>query len=132
MLAAKPLPAALRAMIQLVTAETGLRSSADVPKDVPDRFIRVRRVGGSQDDLGIISSPRFTFEVYAREIGDCEELCEQLLAVLRAAQFSFRNGVQFRKWYLEGGPGDFPDPDVDSRRRWQFTGTFTLSQQERT
>lgn len=126
----KALPPALRVMIQLIS-ESGYRTSAERPKDHSGVFIRVERVGGSQDDLGRITEPLFAVQTYARSVGDCERVCEELLVLLRNAEFTVRDGVQIRKWSLVGAPTDFPDPDLGDWRRWQFSGTLGMSHYER-
>jgi len=99
----------------------------DVPQTYPNTFITVERVGGDDIAHGHISAPLFVFQCYSVDSGGAEELAELLLSVLKSAQFTKLGTVQFRKFELAGGLAAFPNPRVPGRRRWQFSGTFTLN-----
>lgn len=121
-------PPALRNMIAMLGERMpGLRVSQDVPKARPQSFVTVDRVGGSEGGSGTFSLPLFVFNCYALDAGSAEELCEELLATLKSAQFTELGEVQFRGLTLVGGPQHYPDPDVADRRRWQMSATFGIS-----
>lgn len=122
-----PHPAALKAMVKMLNAALPEPVSADTPKSRPDIFVTVDRVGGQEIANGTVIEPLFVFQCYALNAGSAEELCEKVLAVLKSAQFTKPESVQFRKFTLVGGPASFPDPLVPGHRRWQFSGTFSMN-----
>jgi len=123
-----PFPPALKSMIALLKLKMPtVPVSEDVPKVRPITFMTVDRAGGDEIADGYINAPLFIFQCYALDAGSAEELAELLLSVLKSAQFTRYGDVQFRYFTLAGGPKNFPDPDVPSHRRWQFSGTFTLN-----
>jgi len=121
-------PPALKNMIQLLKLKMPtVPVSGDVPSKYPTQFIVVQRVGGTDSANGTINNPRFVFDCYSSDTGGAEELSELLLSVLKSAQFTRYGPVQFRAFSLEGGPQEYDNPAVPGRRRWQFTGTYTMN-----
>lgn len=120
-------PAGLKTMIDLITLKLpSVPVFNDVPSTPPNAFITVDRVGGDQIAGGYINQPMFAFQCYAPDIGGAEQLTETLLSVLKSAQFTRVGDAQLIKFKLIGGPHNFPDTQVSSRRRWQFAGTFSM------
>lgn len=123
-----PHPAALGVMIELIKQKVPtVPVFNDVPVTPPNTFITVDRVGGTELAGGHISEPMFVFQCYSPDQQGSEELAELLLSVLKSARFTRLGPVQLRAFQLVGGPQSFPDPKVPSRRRWQFTGTFSMN-----
>lgn len=121
-------PAALKAMVALLKLKIPtVPVFNDVPGTPPNTFIVVDRVGGTEIANGHVNEPMFVFQCYSPDQGGSEELCELLLATLKSAQFTHHGAVQWRYFNLVAGPSSFPDPKVPSRRRWQFTGTFSMN-----
>lgn len=123
-----PFPPPLRNMIQLLKQKIPtVPVSMDTPKNYPNTFITVGLVGGGEGAQGTQNAPSFVFNCYALDAGGAEDLAELLRAVLKSAQFTRLGHVQFRAFTLEGGPYENSNPDVPGRRRWQFSGTYTMN-----
>jgi len=125
-----PRPPALKTIIQLLKLKLPtVPSLASLPSSdtAPTRYIVVERVGGTETAQGYISEPSFAFQCYAPDTGAAEDLCELLLSILKSAQFTKVGNVQLRYFTPTSLPANFPDPRVPGKRRWQFSGTFTLN-----
>lgn len=121
-------PAPVKNLIALVKQKIPtVRVSMDVPSNYPNQFITIRSVGGDEIAGGKINAPRFVFDCYALDAGGAEDLSELLRSVLKSAQFTRLGPVQFRAFNLDGGPQEYNNPAVPGRRRWQFSGTFTMN-----
>lgn len=124
----KPLPPALLSFIELLKElNPALSVSQDRPKQRPEQFVVVDLLPGSEDVTGTLMAPVFAIQCYATNTGDAEQLCGLVLSQCKSSQFRQLGDVQFRKWTTESAAYPFPDPLVADRRRWQFTGTFGIS-----
>lgn len=121
-------PPPLKSMIELLKLKMPtVRVSNDVPKNYPNTFITVRLAGSGEEAQGKINTPAFTFDCYALDAGGAEELAELLRSVLKSAQFTRVGNVQFRAFTIDSGPFENPNDQVPGRRRWQFSGTYTMN-----
>lgn len=121
-------PPGLRSIIALLAdRRPAWVVSQDVPTRRPGQFITVDRVGTTEGGRGTYSIPLFVFNCYARDAGSAEELCEQLLAELKSAQFTALGDVQFRDLRIAGGPQHYPDRQIPDLRRWQLSVEFGIS-----
>lgn len=121
-------PSAKKAMIQLLKLKLPtVISTGSLPEKHPNTFIVVERMGGDEQANGMVSNPMFAFQCYALDAGSAEDLAELVLSVLKNAQFTRQGPVQYRKFELVSNVQEFPNSAVPGHRRYQFTGTFSLS-----
>lgn len=121
-------PPATKAMIDLIAAKLpSVTAYPDVPKEYPEAFIVVKRVGGEEILGGRSIQPLFAFDCYAHDVGSAETLAEDLLAALKNAQFQKNGSVQFRKFTLVGAPQMYNNPAVPGRRRFQMSATYSIT-----
>jgi hypothetical protein len=126
-----PKPALLTA-ITILDAAFGEYAfvSAKLPGKVrPDRFIRVTRVGGGLDNIAS-DAARILIECFAKNVGQCEAMCNTARTALRNAagtNVATTEGAVFvRSWGREDGPVDFPHPEILDYDRWQLHGFLLL------
>lgn len=124
-------PAVLTAITILDEAFEGYAFvSAKLPGTArPDRFVRVSRVGGSQDHQAT-DVARLLVECYAKDVGQCEAMCNTARAALRNAGgttvVTTAGRVSIRAWDNESGPVDYPHPEILDYDRWQITGDLLV------
>lgn len=104
--------------------------SAKLPRNNrPDRFVKVSRVGGGQDDP-VTDRARILIECFGRDPAECENMCNTARAAMRNAQGSTVTttvtDMFIRWWGNEDGPTDFPHPDILDRERWQVHGELAV------
>ena len=100
--------------------------SAKLPAHTrPDRFVKVSRVGGGQDDV-VTDTARILVECFAKDVGQVEAMCNTVRAAFRNAAGTTVDGAFVRAWSNESGPTDFPHPDILEFERWQLTGDLAI------
>lgn len=125
-----PKPAVLTA-ITILTEAFGSYAvvSAKMPRQRPERFVRVTRIGGGQDHLAT-DVARLLIECFAKDTAQCESMCNSVRAALRNARgttvVTTDGRVSVRGWENENGPVDYPDPDLLDYDRWQLTGDLLI------
>lgn len=100
--------------------------SARMPKQRPVRFVRVTRIGGSQDDP-ITDVARILVECFGVDVETVENMTATARAALRNAISTDVDDVWVRNYDQEQGPVDFPHPEILDMERWQFQGNLSLS-----
>lgn len=129
-----PKPAVLAAVTLLQNAFGSYAVvSASLPKGRPERFVRVTRVGGGQQNPAI-DNARILVECFAIDTSMVEAMCNTVRAALRNAAgttVTCVNGsdtieVFIRGWDDEQGPVDFPHPEILDRQRWQLHGDLVV------
>ncbi len=100
--------------------------SARMPKQRPIRFIKVSRIGGSQD-TPITDMARILIECFGPDVETCENMTATARTALRNAISTTVEGAWIRNWSNEQGPVDFPHPEIIDMERWQFQGNLSLS-----
>lgn len=100
--------------------------SAKMPKQRPIRFVRVSRIGGSQNDP-ITDSARLLIECFGPDTETVEAMSATARTALRNAISTVVDDVFIRGWENEQGPVDFPHPQIIDMDRWQFQGDLMLS-----
>lgn len=95
----------------------------------PERFVRVSRVGGGQDQI-TTDTARILVECFAKDVGQVENMCNTARAALRnsgGTTVTTTSGAVFvRGWDNESGPTDFPHPDLIDFERWQLNGDLAI------
>jgi metal-dependent amidase/aminoacylase/carboxypeptidase family protein len=92
----------------------------------PERFVRVSRTGGGQDNP-VTDRARILVECFAKDTAQAEAMCNTARAALRNACSTFVAGM-FVRWYgNESGPVDLAHPDIVDMERWQFSGEIWMS-----
>ena len=104
--------------------------SAKLPhSNRPDRFVKVSRVGGWQDQIAT-DIARILVECFAKDVGQVESMCNTARAALRnsgGTTVTTTSGAVFvRGWDNESGPTDFPHPDLIDFERWQLNGDLAI------
>jgi hypothetical protein len=126
-----PKPALLTAITILDEAfgEYAFVSAAMPIHNRPDRFVRVSRVGGGQDNIAT-DVARILVECFAKDVGEVESMCNTARAALRNAGgttvTTTAGTVSVRAWDNEQGPTDYPHPDLMEHLRWQLTGDLLV------
>jgi len=126
-----PKPALLTAITVLIEAfgEYAFVSAKMPPSNRPDRFVKVSRVGGGQDNIAT-DTARILVECFAKDVGEVEAMCNTVRAALRNAGgttvTTTAGGVSVRSWDNEQGPADYPHPDLLDYERWQVTGDLSI------
>jgi hypothetical protein len=100
--------------------------SARMPKQRPIRFIKVSRIGGSQD-TPITDVARILIECFGPDVETCENMTATARTALRNAISTTVEGAWIRNWSNEQGPVDFSHPEIIDMERWQFQGNLSLS-----
>jgi hypothetical protein len=94
----------------------------------PDRFVRVSRVGGGQENIAT-DVARILVECFAKDVGEVEAMCNTVRAALRNAAgttvTTTMGGVSVRHWGNES-VADYPHPDLLEYERWQVTGELSI------
>lgn len=93
----------------------GVHVSTQKPRDVPERYVLVSRIGGSSGTFAT-SDPRFLVECYAPDELAAEIFAEEVVAVWRGLR---SHGIVHARDDQNLVPN--ADPDT-SRVRFQFTG----------
>lgn len=126
-----PKPALLGAITILSEAFDGVAFvSAKLPaRDRPERFVRVSRIGGGLDDP-TTDNARILVECFAKDVGECESMCNTARTALRnAGGTTVTSGdisMFVRAFTDESGPTEFLYPDLLDYDRWQFSGTLSI------
>jgi hypothetical protein len=126
-----PKPAVLAAITILADAFRGYAEvSAKLPRNSrPERFVKVTRVGGSQD-TPVTDDARILVECFAPDPAQVEAMCNTARSALRNASATTvettAGDIWIRAWDNEDGPTDFPHPDILDRERWQFHGDLCV------
>lgn len=85
-----------------------------IPNPRPNAFVRVRRVGGT-DDAVVFDAASVTVEAYALRGEDAQDLCQLARSVLWVADGASTGGKVH--WVeVTGGPTELPDPLSDMPR----------------
>lgn len=114
-----------------MAAVTLLREKLDVPvfitppREVPDTYVRVVRLGGNMRNI-VTDSALIGVNCYSQERHVAARLANDIRAILRDSQGTVSNDAGIRFWREVSGPVNFPQPDVD-RVRYQFTGELRLA-----
>lgn len=126
-----PKPALLAAITVLTEAFGNYAYvSARLPGNArPDRFVKATRVGGGLDSIAS-DSARILIECFAKDVGQCEAMCNTARTALRNAGgtnvTTTEGDVFVRSWANESGPTDFPHPEILDYDRWQLTGNLLV------
>jgi len=94
-------------------------------RNMPDRFVKVSRIGGRQDDP-VTDRARILVECYAKDTASVEHMCNTARAAYRNACATRVAGMWIRWYGNESGPVDFPHPGIVDRERWQFTADLWI------
>lgn len=125
-----PKPAVLTVITVLTEAFGGYAIvSAKLPKQRPDRFVRVTRAGGGLANIAS-DSARILVECYAKDVAQVEAMCNTARTALRNAigtNVQTTDGPVFvRMWRGEQGPTDYSNPNILEYERWQLLGELVL------
>jgi hypothetical protein len=123
-----PKPALLAAVTIL---EEAFGEYAQVSTKLParnraDRFVRVSRSGGTQQDP-VTDRARIITECYAKDTAQAEMMCNTARAAYRNACSTFVLDMWVRWYGNEAGPNDIAHPDIVDYERWQFTGELWIA-----
>lgn len=123
----------LEAAFRLSDGSHAALVSTKLPAHVrPERFIKVSRIGGGQNDPAT-DVARFLVDCYGRDSAACESMCNTARAALhnsvsgwvipthRDGSPDHENSMFIRWCGNESGPYDLAHPDILDYERWQFT-----------
>ena len=107
--------------------------STKLPAHVrPERFVRVSRIGGGQNDPAT-DVARLLVDCFGRDSATCEFMCNTARAALHNSVSTWVTPTNldglpdhinsmFIRWCgNESGPADLAHPDILDYERWQFT-----------
>lgn len=114
------------ALVDELTARTGLHWGTRIPNPLPSEFGRVVSTGGAARDL-VTDSPTLTIEAFAESEGRARRICAEALAHLQAAARGGRVGdaVCYRVG-VASLPANLPMPSVPGRFRYTATVSADL------
>ncbi|MEY8565205.1 hypothetical protein AALF15_01360 [Corynebacteriaceae bacterium 7-707] len=108
-------PPAQKVVVAALSEALGVRVSTQKPRELPERYVIVSRIGGSSGTFAT-SDPRFLVECYAPDEVSAEEFAEEVIATWRRLR---SHGIVDARDDQNLVPNRDPDP---SRVRFQFTG----------
>lgn len=113
-------PAAQAVATQALRDALGEHVSTQKPRDVPERYVLVSRIGGSSRTFAT-ADPRFLVECYAPDELSAEVFAEQVIAAWRGLR---THGIT----YAYDDQNLVPNADPDTTRvRFQFTGGVQIA-----
>lgn len=120
---AVPFPAVAAGITILSAAMPGTTVTDRIPAPRPQRFVVVKRSGGSQTIAQDVA--HLIIDCYGESPVAAEDLALASVTAMWNAEST--NGVQYAYWSDSAGPYDLANPDVTDRYRWQFNGDLHLS-----
>lgn len=98
------------------------------PRDAPDEYVVVQRVGGVLKNT-ITDGATFSVQCYAPGQFACERLAGMVWHVLNRGEWAGMrvDGHMVRGWQSAGAPQMFIDPDRPEQARFQFAGQLFVS-----
>jgi hypothetical protein len=91
-----------------------------VPNPRPDRFVVVRRTGGTSRAV-VIDDPQITVEAWGTDDADAHDLAQLCRGLLHAAEGTVVDTVAVYRVAEVSGPGNLPDPESNHAR---YSQTF--------
>lgn len=113
-------PASQAVVTRALRESLGVHVSTQKPRDVPERYVLVSRIGGSSRTFAT-ADPRFLVECYAPDELSAETFAEQVIAVWRSLR---SHGITYA--YDDQNLVPHADPDA-ARVRFQFTGGVQIA-----
>lgn len=125
-----PKPAVLTAITILAEAfgEYAFVSAKLPANQRPERFVRVTRMGGGQDNI-VTDTARILIECFAKDVGQVEAMCATATAAMRNASgttVTTTSGDVFVRYWDNDNIVDYPHPDLIDFERWQVTGDLSV------
>jgi len=119
---------ALKTAITILSDAFGVYAqvSANMPRQVPIRFIRVSRIGGSRPNV-VTDSARILIECFGPDPETVESMSSTVDEAMHNAIGTIVDGVFIRDWGNINGPISRPHPDLLSMERMQTDGDLLLS-----
>jgi len=119
---------ALKTAIAIITDAFGVYAlvSANMPRQLPVRFVRVDRIGGSRPNP-VTDSARILIECFGPDPATVESMCSTVDEAMHNAIGTIVDGVFVRDWGNINGPLRRPHPDLLSMVRMQVDGDLLLS-----
>lgn len=114
-------------IIWLRTQVTGATVAASVPRELPDKLLLVRRLGGTFDHP-VIDQPTIGIEAWGRTQAQAHDLCQDARARIWSLRGGILNNVAIYRVEEFAGPAWLPDPDHDGRPR--YVATFSIGHRE--
>lgn len=112
------------ARLLLVDHLPGVHVSTRLPNPLPDKVVRVSRIGGPRINA-LMDAPEMLFECWASTSPEAAALAGDVHEVLYAARNGTAVGTVRVKATSPTGPVNLPDPDT-ALTRYQFTCSLTL------
>jgi hypothetical protein len=94
----------------------------------PDRFVKVSRVGGGEENI-TTDVPRILVECFAKDVGEVESMCNSARAALKNAggtTVTTTAGDVFVRAWGNDNVVDLPHPELLDYERWQVTGDLSI------
>ncbi|OZD23818.1 hypothetical protein CH253_08120 [Rhodococcus sp. 06-156-3C] len=131
----KPATAVAVALLNARLPE-GVRAYADVPRErPPSLFVTVKRVGGVRRNV-VTDNPLYVVGCYAPGDMQAEALANDAIAVFENAPgvaveyvdaYDVTQSAFVNRYDEAAGPQNYPDPDVSTHRRWQFSASLGIA-----
>jgi hypothetical protein len=94
---------------------SGVGVATKVPDPRPEKLVKVTATGAHRLDLAYREA-QLTFECWATEETDAEDIAELVHAHMKAAEGETINGAFVRRVNTVGGPVNSPDPESQTAR----------------
>lgn len=94
-----------------------------VPRTPPGAYVRVSRSGGMMYNA-VTDAPLITISVYHHDAYEAAVLAGRVRALMLGVRGK-KVGDVWVRWWSDGAPVEYPDPDV-GLTRFQFTGELRL------
>lgn len=117
-------PATAGEVAKILEAETGYMSFTKVPRTLPDRFIKVNRLGGELLNP-FTESVNIFIEVWDKEKVDAEAVAQRCRALVFGLKGYKLNGHKIHNVEGDGGISDEPDPPT-ATPRFTFAATLVI------
>jgi hypothetical protein len=102
---------------------TDIHVGVEVPTSRPDRFVRLRRTGGTKLNL-VVDDAQVTVEAWGESPAVAHDLAQMCRALIHAADSEELGGVQVYRIAEVAGPADLPDPVSDQSR---YSATYLVA-----
>lgn len=102
---------------------TGIHVGIEVPAARPNRFVRLRRTGGTKLNL-VVDDAQISVEAWGESSAAAHDLAQLCRALIHAADSQEVGGVQVYRIAEVAGPADLPDPTSDQPR---YSATYLIA-----
>lgn len=116
-------PSAVGTVISYLKPVAGVPVWHSVPRESAEGYVRVSRNGGPMVNP-VTDGAIVTISCYHVDAFEAELLANKVRGLMLGIRGK-RVGDVWVRWWVDGGPAEYPDPDT-RMTRYQFTGQLNL------